>query len=162
MVTDYDGLTEQVTVTALTPGSVYRFHYIATNFHGDSVASAILSAAASILPDPPGSPLIDWAKSSKTGLHLDWLANSTGTLPTASILGYLLQMDSGNGTYVTVYDGSFLPGTLGVLVDGLTNGALYNFQVIAVNYNGQSAPSSSTSYYACTAPTLFAAPTIVS
>jgi hypothetical protein len=36
-------------------------------------------------------------------------------------------MDSGNSTYMTVYNGTFKPGVLGVLVDGLVNGDYYKF-----------------------------------
>ena len=52
-------------------------------------------------------------------------------------------MDSGNGTFVNVYDGSFRPGVLGQLVSGLENGHLYKFRVVALNYNGESLPSAS-------------------
>jgi hypothetical protein len=71
-------------------------------------------------------------------------------------------MDSGNATYVTVYDGAFKPGVLSHLVDGLTNGGLYSFRVLAVNYNGKSQPSASRAYYACRAPAGFAAPLVIS
>ena len=69
-------------------------------------------------------------------------------------------MDSGNATFVEVYDGSFHPGVLGYLVANLTNGHYYGFRVIAVNYNGASQPSAVASYYVCTAPTSFAAPIV--
>lgn len=75
-------------------------------------------------------------------------------------MGFLLQMDSGNGTFVTVYDGSFKPGVLGHLVDGLTTGALYTFRAIALNFNGQSTPGATQSFYVCTAPEGFAAPVV--
>ena len=89
-------------------------------------------------------------------------ATSSGRLPEAAILGFLLQVDEGNATYVTVYNGTFKPGVLGHLVAGLRNGHFYKFQVIAINYNGYSDPSTAAGYFACTAPTDFAAPTIVS
>jgi hypothetical protein len=36
-------------------------------------------------------------------------------------------MDSGNATFVTVYNGTFKPGVLGTIVDGLENGHFYKF-----------------------------------
>ena len=55
-VTSYDGQASIFEVTGLTAGVVYRFRYYATNVYGDSPGSGILSAAASRLPDAPGTP----------------------------------------------------------------------------------------------------------
>ena len=60
-----------------------------------------------------------------------------------------------------MYNGTYRPGVLGHLVDGLTNGHFYSFRAIAVNYNGQSAPSTPAAYYVCTAPSRFSKPVIV-
>lgn len=150
MCTDYDGSSEQVQVTGLAAGAVYRFQYYATNEYGDSPGSAILSAASTNLPDSPGAPAVDWSQSGRTSLYIHWAVSSTGNLPEAAILGYLLQMDSGNATFVTVFDGSFKPGVLGHLVQGLTNGAYYSFRVLAINFNGNSEPSEISGFYVCT------------
>lgn len=93
---------------------------------------------------------------------VNWTATSTGTLPEAAILGYLLEVDDGNATYVTVYNGTFKPGVLGHRVDGLQNGHFYKFRVLSVNYNGYSVPSAEAGYYVCTAPTDFSAPLVIS
>ena len=159
-VAAYDGQASSFQVTGLTAGVVYRFQYYATNAFGDSPGSAILSAAATQLADAPGSPQVDWDLSGSHSLYLRWAATSTGTLPEAPILGYLLQMDSGNATWATVYDGAFRPGVLGRLVDGLVSGHLYTFRAIALNYNGQSAPSAPAAYYVCTAPSRFDKPVV--
>jgi hypothetical protein len=121
-----------------------------------------VSAAASILPSPPSTPQVDWAQSGNTSLYISWTASSTGTLPESPILGYKLEMDSGNATFVEVYDGSYHPGILGQLIANLTNGHYYTFRVIALNYNGASQPSATASYYVCTAPTSFPAPVVES
>lgn len=161
-VTDYDGQAQLFQVSGLSAGLVYRFQYYATNAYGDSPGSAILSAAASRLPEAPGSPEVDWARSGRSSLFVTWAATSTGTLPEAPILGYRLEMDSGNATFVEVFDGGYQPGVLGHLVDGLENGHLYTFRVFAVNYNGASAPSAPASYYACTPPAAFPEPVVES
>ena len=70
-------------------------------------------------------------------------------------------MDNGNATWLEVYDGSVRPSALGVLVDGLTNGWLYSFRVLALNYNGHSEPSTPQAYYVCTEPKEFAAPLVI-
>ena len=69
-------------------------------------------------------------------------------------------MNRGNGTFLEVYDGSFKPGVLSHLAAGLTNGDLYEFRVMALNYNGASTPSAAAAFYACTAPTQFARPLV--
>lgn len=99
-VTAYDGQASQYQVTGLSSGVTYRFQYYATNVYGDSPGSAIISATASRLPDAPGTPTIDWTLSSRTSLFVLWVASSTGILPESPILGYQLEMDSGNGTFV--------------------------------------------------------------
>lgn len=157
VVTDYDGMSEQVTVTGLTAGLVYRFQHYSVNVYGDSPGSGILSAAASSLPSAPGAPQADWTRSTKQAIMLQWTAP---TEPAYPVHGFKIEMDNGNGTYVVVYDGSYKPGVREHLVDGLSNGAFYTFRVIALNYNGQSAPSSVQGYYICTAPTGFLAPSI--
>jgi hypothetical protein len=48
------------------------------------------------------------------------------------------------------------------LKTGLTTGLRYTFRAFAVNYNGLSPQSPDGAYYACSAPTDFAAPTVVS
>ena len=161
-VTAYDGQAFSFQVTGLTVGLVYRFQYFAINAYGVSPGSGILSAAATSLPDAPGSPQVDWARSGSRSLYIQWAASSTGSLPEAPILGYQLEMDSGNGTFVGVFDGTFRPGVLGQLVDGLVTGHLYTFRAFAMNYNGLSVPSAPTSFYVCTAPTYFSRPVVES
>ena len=48
-----------------------------------------------------------------------------------------------------------MPGVLSVNVGGLKTGHLYNIRVKAVNYNGISLPSVSSSWYVCKAPINF-------
>ena len=71
-VEDYDGFSEQYTVTGLDPGKKYRFDYVAVNEFGYSEESFTSTAAASYLPDPPTDIEIDWDQSTKTSLFVKW------------------------------------------------------------------------------------------
>lgn len=112
------------------------------------------------MPDPPTDITIDWTRSSKTSLAVNWVAPSV--VPSSPITGYTLEMDDGNGGQFTqIYDGSQDSNALQFLIKHLTNGLLYRFRVYAVNFNGKSLPSTVSSYYACQAPTDFQAPKVV-
>jgi hypothetical protein len=157
--TDYDGFSSIYTVQSLTPGFKYRFRYIAANKFGDSASSLTLTVASSSLSDPPVDIAVDWSQSTKTSLFIHWSPPST--LPDSPILGYVLQMDDGaGGQFVTVYDGSQLPGITGFLKTGLANGGYYRFQAFALNFNGLSLPSEISGFFVCTQPTGFEAPTV--
>ena len=83
-------------------------------------------------------------------------------LPASPILGFILEIDDGNGgQFSTIYDGSSKPGIKHFHVQGLTNGGLYRFRAFAVNFNGMSVASEVAEYFACTAPSGFAAPNIL-
>ena len=161
LVSDYDGQSLQHTVSGLTANYVYRFQYVATNAFGDSPGSAVLSVAAAALPGAPGAPYIDWTQSTKTSLFVRWIAPVV-TPPDAAAYGYRLEMDDGNGTYVTKYDGQYKPSVHYALVEGLTNGHFYTFRALALDYNGNYATSASAGFYVCTAPSDFSAPLITS
>jgi len=92
-VESYNGQDSQHEVTGLTPGLVYRFAYLAVNEFGTSVQSEVLTIAASALPNAPISLAVDWSKSSKTALWIDWAEPSE--LPASLITGYILEMDQG-------------------------------------------------------------------
>lgn len=72
-------------------------------------------------------------------------------------------MDDGKGgSFSTIFDGSFQPGVTHFLKTGLTTGYKYTFRAYAVNYNGLSLQSPDGVFYACSSPTLFSAPTVIS
>ena len=82
--------------------------------------------------------------------------------PPSPIIGYILQMDDGKGgDFKTIFDGSFQPGVVSYKISNLVNGLRYSFRVYAANFNGKSTASPVSKFYACTAPTGFAAPTVV-
>lgn len=161
LVTGYDGQASQHKVTGLTANAVYRFQYVATNAFGDSPGSAILSVAACNLPGPPGAPYVDWSLSGRTSLFMRWVPPIV-TPPDAAAYGYRLEMDDGNGTFITKYDGQYKPGVHAHLVDGLVNGHYYKFRALALDYNGNYSASPNASFYACTAPAEFVAPLVTS
>lgn len=82
--------------------------------------------------------------------------------PDVAARGYRLQVDDGNGTFVTKYDGIHKPGVHAHLVDGLTNGHYYKFRALALDYNSNYSASANASFYACTAPSEFASPNVTS
>jgi hypothetical protein len=73
-------------------------------------------------------------------------------------------MDQGflGSQFSTIYDGSTNNGKLNYLKEGLTNGLLYTFRAYAINFNGISLASEYGTYYACTAPSKFRRPEIIS
>ena len=95
VVSSYNGVDAVHTVEGLVAGVVYRFTYYATNSFGSSVASKILTIAATNLPNKPENISVDWAKSTKTSFMLSWKAPSV--LPEYPIQGYKLEMDDGHG-----------------------------------------------------------------
>ena len=118
----------------------------------------MLTVAASALPEPPISLEANWGASSMTSLHISWKAPAT--LPASLITGYSLEMDDGiGGQFKEVCETD--NNNLFCLVTGLQTGALYRFRAYSINFNGKSTASSTVqSYYACTEPSLFAAPTV--
>lgn len=139
-VGDYNGIDTEFTVSELTAGVIYRFNYFALNEFGSSGASPILTIAATTLPDAPTDIAVDWTRSNKTSLFVQW--KQPAVEPAALITGYLLQIDDGSGgQFTTVYDGTENTGDLSYLATNLKTGFIYRFRAFAVNFNGQSAPS---------------------
>lgn len=82
--------------------------------------------------------------------------------PASPIIGYVLQMDDGRGgQFSTIFDGSYQPGVYSFLKSGLRTGLRYTFKVYAVNFNGLSLASPTSSFFVCTVPTGFAAPRVL-
>ena len=159
-VLSHGGLPGQHTITGLSAGVKYRFNYVAHNALGDSSRSLTLTVSASPLPDPPTDLVIDWDQSTRTSLMVEW--SEPVVLPPSPILGYILEIDDGDGgQFFTAYDGSSRPGITYFLVSGLQNGGLYRFRAYSVNFNGISAASEVAEYFACTAPTDFNQPIII-
>ena len=128
------GASSPITVSGLTAGTAYTFTVIATNAHGNSLAS---SASASITPNVvPEAPTIGTpAIASATSITVPF------TAPTANggsaITGYTVTASPGGRTAT----GSSSPLT----VTGLTAGTAYTFTVVATNARGNSLSSTASS-----------------
>jgi hypothetical protein len=83
-----------------------------------------------------------------------------GDLP---ILGYVLSMDDGvNQDPRPVFIGRGRPEVLEYTAGGLTVGLPYLFLVQAINQNGYSSPSATSTFYPCVEPPTMPSPTYVS
>ena len=125
--------TTSYTVTGLTNGTAYGFHLRAVNYEGNgAVATAVsLPAIPATTPDPVTELIATPGNSQAT---LTWIPGSDGGSP---ILYYEIRQRTGDGPYTpwTIMVGSTAT-TTSYIVDGLTNGVTYWFQVRAVNAIG--------------------------
>ena len=123
------------TVTGLTNGTEYDFRVKATNVAGNSAASATATTTPRTVPDAPTGLT---ATAGNTWVDLSW------TAPTdnggAAITDYKIQYRAGaTGAWTTFNDGTGT--TTSTTVTSLTNKTAYQFQILAVNIAGDSAPS---------------------
>ena len=124
------------TVTGLTNGILYTFQVRAVNAGGDGAASASAQARpVAPPPAPPAAPTNFAAAAGDGQVGLSWNNPNNATITKyqyhhASALEWKDIPGSG-------------AGTTGYTVTGLTNGALYAFQVRAVNAGGNGVASAS-------------------
>lgn len=144
--------------STLTAKTTYMFAYSVKNEIGWSEKSNPITVETSTKPSQLGKPTVDWTQSSKTSLFVKWDA-STDT--DATIQGYILSMDDGEGgPFTDVFSGYFESSTLSFLKAGLTTGKKYRFRVRAVGFNEEGDDGLVDSFYVCTAPSGFIAPTV--
>jgi hypothetical protein len=88
--------------------------------------------------------------SNKTALTISWDKVVDTSMP---ITGYLLQVaDYGSIDFETIFSGENRPSERQFTQAGFLTGAKYTFRVITLNYNGESEPSDSFTFNACTVP----------
>jgi len=147
------GSASPVTVSGLTNGTAYTFTVTATNAVGAGTAS---SASASSTPGTvAGAPTGLSATPGNTQASLSWTAPASNG--GAAISDYVVQYKlTSSGSWTTFADGAST--ATNAIVTGLTNNSSYDFQVLAVNSFGQSAPVTVSGVTPVPDPTVSSAP----
>lgn len=124
---------------------------------GVSDYSDTLEVLFAEVPETPDAPTFVSRShgDSSTGIDpfitIEWAEPSDGN--GSEILGYVVQMKEGTGSYSVAYDGSTNPDLLQYkFQDGLTAGLLYTFKVVARNAVGDSSESAETAIYCAEMP----------
>jgi len=147
------GTSSPITVTGLTNGTAYTFTVTATNAVGAGTAS---SASASSTPGTvAGAPTGLSVTPGSTQASLSWTAPASNG--GAAISDYVVQYKlTSSGSWTTFADGAST--ATNAIVTGLTNNSSYDFQVLAVNSFGQSAPVTVSGVTPVPDPTVSSAP----
>ncbi len=130
-------------VDGLTKGKKYKFRVKAVNKEGDSEAletdSAVLAKNPYDEPGKPGTPVV--ADYDTDFVQLKWdPPKSDGGAP---ITGYIIEKRVAGGPWVK---GADIPGNVTTgKCDGLIDGQVYEFRVLAVNKAGPGEPSDASS-----------------
>ena len=127
-----DPTSRQFVIENLQNGTTYNFSIVANNSVGESIPAVYNSRAPSTVPGFPN--ITQNPTPGDQRLTLSWAApaNNGGS----TITRYILSGDQG---FTTIPNLSL--GDSPYTVTGLTNGTTYTFSLIAVNINGNGAPS---------------------
>jgi hypothetical protein len=126
------GGARSATISGLVNGDVYTFTVRAVNAVGTGpgqISNNVQPVASTV----PNAPTIVSSSAGDAQITISWSAPADGGLP---IRSYVVKNATTNAAVASV-DGTVLTAT----VTGLTNGVSYTFVVVAVNLNGESAPS---------------------
>jgi hypothetical protein len=105
--------------------------------------------AASPLPEAPNLISKVTELSDRRKIALEWTASAQTESP---ITGYILQMAPfGSTNFTSIFEGKNKPA-LRTFEHLVTTGERYTYRVLAVNFNGRSAPSNEFTFNACVAP----------
>lgn len=166
IVTGYSGLVMSYTLDKTTdslgaPGTVYRVRLAAVNEDAAlGQYSEILLIALGSLPSKPNPPTKIVSSSTSTLISIQWSEVTGDTLP---IEGYKLYSDSGRAdAFTLVFDGSNSPGIRTFSLNNVDAALTYRVRVSAINMNGEGLLSNIAYLTACTTPSGFSAPRIVS
>jgi hypothetical protein len=138
----------------LVAGQTYAFRLRATNSlssgAGISEPSEELIVAAAQPIAQPAAPTRTLSRSTRTELFIEWVESAATEI---AVQGYLLYMAEGAaGDFKLTYNGTFNALQRHHTATNLTVGTLYQFKVVALNFNGASAASPLLSVHACVAP----------
>jgi hypothetical protein len=162
-VASYAGISMSHTLTAGSDGLValtkYRFRIRAINAYGSSPASEEVVLSLAPLPGKFDPVTKVQEQSSKTSMKIRWTDPSGEAEP---ILGYKLRMtDTETLGSSIVYDNPTNVNVQDFIVQGLTPGRAYSFEVLGVNFNGAGLVwSDPATFQACTAPSAVGIPTV--
>ena len=140
-------------VTGLTAGTSYTFTVKATNFWGNSAASAVSAVAKPLAGTAPAAPTLTSTSKSYEAVFVYWM--TTGDNGGSPVTSYTVTSSPGGFTCTDT-------ARLGTCkVSGLTGGTEYTFSVTATNAIGTSAASTPSAAVIPLTPTLPAKPTNV-
>jgi hypothetical protein len=142
--------------SSLTAGQLYSFRFSAFNELGWSEPSDSLIVGLGPLPGQPSAPVkLDSAENSASSIKLGWSLLASQLLEVSS---YRLSMDDGFGVdFRVILDQNINEH----LVEDLTPGISYSFRLAAVNFNGESQPSTTVILKSCVKPSKVQAPMLV-
>ena len=135
--------------SGLVSGKIYTFKFRSENSIGFSEFSGLSRYAIALPPGKPTKPVKDMARSTQTSIYVTWSESAATQVP---ILGYKLYMSKGTSEYELVYHENNNPLIREFNATGLETGALYQFRVAAINFNGDSEWSDALHKYSCQLP----------
>jgi hypothetical protein len=144
----------EFTVTGLAAGTIHTFKYAALNEIGRSEYSREVRIAVSRPPAKPAAPTKNMEKSTRTSIFVEWEASEATEVP---ILGYKLYMASGTSEYKLIYAAQN-PLIREFNAVELATGNLYQFKLVATNFNGDSEMSDPLERFSCLPPSEPAVP----
>jgi hypothetical protein len=129
--------TSPIVITGLSNGTSYNIQIMAVNANGDGTATVSTAATPSVAAIAPSAPTITGITPSSGQLSVAFTAGSNGG---SAITNYKYSSDNGSTFTACSPEQTNSP----VVITGLTNGTLYNIQLIAVNAIGDGTATSST------------------
>lgn len=109
-----------------------------------------MTIGATSLPQATAQLYKDSVTSNMTAISISWDSVAETDLP---IIGYRLEVaEFGSEDFTSIFDGQNMPATRSYIHSGLLPGSNYTYRVISMNFNGESAPSQSFTFNACTSP----------
>lgn len=146
----------------LEEGVIYTIRWLAGNSKGMSEPSDEILVALVSYPQAPSTIMKISDLSSATSIAVEWSPVQPGITPGGEILGYILHVrNTHTGESQTVFNGNELGlyDKVSYIVYDLTTSFDYEFNVQAVNFNGNGVLSNVFKFKTCVAPSMAAKPT---